>query len=368
MNLRNLLFCSAIAMLAVAFVACNKYNNNTPPKPKEYTFFLDSFAVMEFPAEGGEGVIEWSLREDTRSSSARLLFTTDDEWITLDRTELGKFVVAPNEGEARSGAIVITYAEQRVEVTVSQAGALSAPAEAIELAYAMRLASEDGELPLNIFPIIFFDESETVELGLVLVGAEGDEILQAGCYSVANGGVDAEMSVVTIDDEEYIFADALVDVALEGVVYSFDIAITTTTGEECSLLYCGEVLNMDLSSSGDEPLSFDPVAVKAELYETGNFFLQLYIDGSRYHELDMYDVVAPNDAHLSAGIYSYADETISSWSVFNTGNDQTCPLSDAEIILVHNDDNTTTISGYIISEEGDHIIIDWQGVVEGFEF
>ena len=125
---------------------------------------------------------------------------------------------------------------------------------------------------------------------------------------------------------------------------------------------------MDLSSSGDEPLSFDPVAVKAELYETGNFFLQLYIDGSRYHELDMYDVVAPNDAHLSAGIYSYADETISSWSVFNTGNDQTSPLSDAEIILVHNDDNTTTISGYIISEEGDHIIIDWQGVVEGFEF
>ena len=79
----------------------------------------------------------------------------------------------------------------------------------------------------------------------------------------------------------------------------------------------------------------------------------------------MYDVVAPNEDYLSAGLYSYAAETIGSWSTFNLGNDQTCGLAEAEITLAHNDDNTTTITGFIKSEEGDHITIDWTGVIEG---
>jgi hypothetical protein len=100
----------------------------------------------------------------------------------------------------------------------------------------------------------------------------------------------------------------------------------------------------------------------------GNFFLQLYIDEVRYHELDMLDEVAPNDDFLSAGLYSYAAGTISTWSTFSTGNDQTCSFADAEITLVHNEDNTTTITGYIKSEEGDHITIDWTGAIEGFVY
>jgi hypothetical protein len=43
-------------------------------------------------------------------------------------------------------------------------------------------------------------------------------------------------------------------------------------------------------------------------------------------------------------------------------------LTDAEITLVHNEDNTTTITGYIKSEEGDHITINWTGAVEGFVY
>jgi hypothetical protein len=117
-----------------------------------------------------------------------------------------------------------------------------------------------------------------------------------------------------------------------------------------------------------EPVAFNPVAVKAEYYMIGNFFLQLYIDDTRYHELDMLDEIAPNDDYLSAGIYSYAAETISTWSIFSTGYDQTCGLVDAEITLVHNDDNTTTITGYIKSEEGDHITIEWTGTIEGFVY
>jgi hypothetical protein len=41
---------------------------------------------------------------------------------------------------------------------------------------------------------------------------------------------------------------------------------------------------------------------------------------------------------------------------------------DAEIALSHNDDGTSTIVGFIESEYGDHLDIDWTGVVAGFVF
>ena len=167
--------------------------------------------------------------------------------------------------------------------------------------------------------------------------------------------------------EELFFDTAVAEVAVDGSVYDFDITLTAENGVEYRFVYVGEVIDM-VQEGPAEPVAFNPVAVKAEYYMIGNFFLQLYIDEVRYHELDMLDEIAPNDDYLSAGIYSFAAETISSWSTFSTGNDQTCSLTDAEITLVHNEDNTTTITGYIKSEEGDHITINWTGAVEGFVY
>ena len=349
----------------VALVSCAP--DEPTPDAKEYRFELTSQPSMQFPAEGGEGLIEWTLNEVTRTKphpEAEPMFATQAEWITLSTEQLGAFVVAPNEGEAREAVITITYVEQVVEVAISQA---APEAKATELHYAQRLSSQDAGLELNNFAIVFADEAESIELGLLLVGAEEDEVLKAGRYSVENGGLDIEMSVVAIDGEEYAFVDGDIQVALSGEEYDFDIALTLESGQELLYTYSGEVENM-VQEIVSEPVAFEPVSVKAEYYMIGNFFLQLYIDGTRYHELDMLDEIAPNDDFLSAGTYSYAQQTISSWSTFSTGNDQTCSLTEAEITLVHNADNTTTITGYIKSEQGDHITIDWTGVVDGFVY
>ena len=355
----------------MAFVACEKKASDTPvDTPKEYTLELISPEVMEFTAEGGVGVIEWAFNEVTRSSivdAPSPTFTTEAEWITLNTPKFAMFAVAANEGEAREAAIVITYGEQAESVTIKQEG-VAVEDEAIEFAAAVRLSCEEYELPWNNFAIAFEDATSEYQLALVLVGAEGDEVLAEGTYNVENGGLDLYSSLLMVGLDEYEIAEGVAEVALDGEVYDFDITITTADGQEYTFTYTGEVEDMVQEPAVVEPVAFEPVAVKAERYMIGNFFLQFYIDDTRYHELDMYDEIAPNDDYLSAGVYSYAAETISTWSIFSTGNDQTCGLVDAEITLVHNDDNTTTITGYIKSEEGDHITIEWTGTIEGFVY
>lgn len=369
MKLLRLFICVAVVFITMAFVACEKKASDTPvDTPKEYTLELISPEVMEFTAEGGVGTIEWAFNEVTRSSIVDApcpTFTTEAEWITLNTPKFAMFAVAANEGEAREAAIVITYGEQTKSVTIKQEG-VAVEDEAIEFAAAMRLSCEEYELPWNNFAIAFEDATSEYQLALLLVGAEGDEVLAEGTYNAENGGLDLYSSVLMVGLDEYEIAEGVAEVALDGEVYDFDITITTADGQEYTFTYTGEVEDMVQEPAVVEPVAFEPVAVKAERYMIGNFFLQFYIDDTRYHELDMYDEIHPNDDLLSAGTYTYADEAIGTWSTFSTGYDQTCALADAEITITHNEDNTTTITGYIKSEEGDYITIDWTGVVDGF--
>lgn len=362
---------AALALVAMVFVACEP-DSPTSDTPKEYAFELKSETTMEFPADGGEGVIEWALNEVTRYEpvpEALPTFYTEAAWITLDADNLGAFTVAANEGDAREAVINIEYKEQKLAVTVKQAATAPAPVEVVELAVAVRIPSEELGLENNVFVLAFSDDAESLELGIVLVGEEGTEVLTAGVYNVDNEGLVADECALQVysDEglEEYFFEGGEVEVTVDGENYTFDIALLSSEGEQLCFTYEGVVVDMVPESKPAEPVAFTPTAVKAELYEAGNFFLQLYIDGANYHELDMYDVVEPNEYYLSAGVYSYAAETIGSWSIFNLGNDQTCGLEDAELTLAHNADNTSTITGYIKSEQGDHITIDWTGVIEG---
>ena len=356
-----------VAIFSLTLVACNDEPAPEQPK-KEYALEITSDAVMEFTAEGGASKIVWALNEVTRNEPVmhpEVILSAEAEWITIDPDMTGIFIVAKNVAEAREAVITIKYREQEETVTVKQA----APgAEAIELVSAVRLSCEAYELPWNNFAIAFEDATSEYQLALLFVGAEGDEMLAEGVYSAENGGLDLYSGVLMIGLDEYEIAEGVVEVALDVEEYDFDITITTTDGQKYTFVYTGEVENMVQVPVAVEPVAFTPACVKAERYMIGNFFLQLYIDGTRYHELDMYDEVTPNDDMLSAGTYSYAAETISTWSTFSTGNDQTCSLADAEITLVNNDDNTTTITGYIKSEQGDYITIDWTGAIEGFVY
>ena len=362
---------AVLAVVAMAFVACEP-DKPTDKPVKEYALEVKSETTMEFPAEGGEGVIEWALNEVTRYEpvpEALPTFYTEAEWITLDAENLGAFAVAANEGEAREAVINIEYKEQKFAVTVKQAAVIVDDPKVV-FAAAARIPSAELGLENNIFVLTFVDDAESTELNIVLVGDEGDEILKAGTYSAENGGFSVEENLLVYYDtnEEFSFVDGEVVVAVDGENYDFDMTLVAEDGSEFMFIYSGPVIDMVPEVKPAEPVAFTPAAVKAEYSMIGNFFLQLYIDEVRYHELDMLDEIAPNDDYLSAGLYSFAAETISSWSTFSTRNDQTCPLADAEITLTHNADNTTTITGYIKSEDGDHITINWTGAVEGFVY
>ena len=120
MKLTKLFMRVVVAVAAMAFAACQP---DTPETQKDYTLEVTSEKTMEFPAEGGEGVIEWVLNEVVRSSaSLQPEFTTDAEWITLYAEDKGAFAVAVNEGEVRETVIKVAYAEQVIDVIVKQAG------------------------------------------------------------------------------------------------------------------------------------------------------------------------------------------------------------------------------------------------------
>ena len=374
MRIRNLFY--LLLALPLVFAACEP---DTPEQnvEKKAVLILTSEATMEFAAEGGQGVITYTakMEEVTRTSPVpepEVKATCEVAWVeNLTVAENITFDVAVNEGEARETKIVVTYSDKSFEVAVKQAAKAVTPTPEfdmeLEMVQSMRLGADygfDGED--YEFMIAFCDESEEFELVAYLIGNEGDTTLQPGTYSVANGTVDVENMTAGDDEVTYMFKDAEVVVALEEDIYDIDMVLTTTEDKCFHFTFNGEIENMELVVN--EPTEFVPVNVTAEKYEAGNFYLQLWVDDMYYHELDMYDNTNPNDDYLSEGVYSYADGSIGTYSIYSTGNDTSCTLSDAQVSIMYNDDNSVNIAGYIISSEGHHIIFDWSGEVDGFNF
>ncbi len=374
MRIRNLFY--LLLALPLVFAACEP---DTPEQnvEKKAVLILTSEATMEFAAEGGQGVITYTakMEEVTRTSPApepEVEATCEVAWVeNLTVAENITFDVAVNEGEARETKIVVTYSDKSFEVAVKQAAKAVTPTPEfdmeLEMVQSMRLGADygfDGED--YEFMIAFCDESEEFELVTYLVGNDGDTVLQPGTYSVANGTVDVENMTAGDDEVTYMFKDAEVVVALEEDIYDIDMVLTTTEDKCFHFTFNGEIENMELVVN--EPTEFVPVNVTAEKYEAGNFYLQLWVDDMYYHELDMYDNTNPNDDYLSEGVYRYADGSIGTYSIYSTGNDTSCTLSDAQVSIMYNDDNSVNIAGYIISSEGHYIIFDWSGEVDGFNF
>lgn len=116
-----------LLMLPLLFVACEPGNTPEPPVPVSLT--LTSDASMMFEAEGGQGVITYTLTAAEESALPGV--TCEAEWIT--NIEVGQtitFDVAVNEGDDRQTKIVVAYSTESFEVTVRQSkGEESVPTE-----------------------------------------------------------------------------------------------------------------------------------------------------------------------------------------------------------------------------------------------
>ena len=110
--------------LPLAFAACTE--PDTPGvENKEYDLKVTSETILNFEAEGGKGVIAYTLEEKTRFSPVGQPVVEafcEATWVSeLTVAENITFQVAANEADARETEIVVTYGEQEVKVAVKQA-------------------------------------------------------------------------------------------------------------------------------------------------------------------------------------------------------------------------------------------------------
>ena len=110
--------------LPLAFAACTE--PDTPGvENKEYDLKVTSETTLNFDAEGGKGVIAYTLEEKTRFSPVGQPVVEafcEATWVSeLTVAENITFQVAANEVDARETEIVVTYGEQEVKVAVKQA-------------------------------------------------------------------------------------------------------------------------------------------------------------------------------------------------------------------------------------------------------
>lgn len=110
--------------LPLAFAACTE--PDTPGvENKEYDLKVTSETTLNFEAEGGKGVIAYTLEEKTRFSPVGQPVVEafcEATWVSeLTVAENITFQVAANEADARETEIVVSYGEQEVKVAVKQA-------------------------------------------------------------------------------------------------------------------------------------------------------------------------------------------------------------------------------------------------------
>ena len=115
-----------LAML-LGVVACDTEKPApTPPSTEEATLELTSAGSLWFDAEGGEGVITYTLENAVKG--VNLTATSSVEWIEVkDIAQSITYVVAKNEMEEdRRGTITVEYGDKSFSVSVMQRAQLNA--------------------------------------------------------------------------------------------------------------------------------------------------------------------------------------------------------------------------------------------------
>ena len=324
--------------LPLVFAACNE----TPDTPvqKEYTLEVTSAKVMEFTAEGGEGLIEWTINEVTRTTPVPEplpTFVTEAEWIALDAENLGAFTVAENDGEAREAVIRVEYLDQVEEVTVKQEGFIRFEASIFECEY----SELGGDAPANFFVVL--SDNGTSEDGGVKANSTYYCIdLYAHNYDDMSDGY------VTIPEGEYTL-DTLNTFAARTFtqMYSYFLQVGDTENDvddqyysEASLVVSSEGITLTAIIDGQEhivtytgsleiPVEVEPVVEAVELgYAMANYMGDYYNPGvadnftlvlsdlgwdedgwelpnAAYYVLDLYTEVVDGELAIPHGTYVF---------------------------------------------------------------
>ena len=209
------------------------------------------------------------------------------------------------------------------------------------LAYGERIPLAEYGFPDNYYLIGFYDETGNILLGVVIIGADGESILQAGTYTAANGGLMMEGFELYIGEtEEYFFEGGDGTIVVGGDVdgYTFDIELTDAEGQNFHFTFEGVISGMNLN--GDLPtedVNLTLEVLEGEYYgteysDTYNYYVLLsdlgtnesgyaYADGTYYY-MDLYSVEGEVDEegyiHVPAGTYTFdANDSTAEWTMGN---------------------------------------------------
>lgn len=345
----------------------------------ETSLTLEPSDKVTFGREGGQGLIKYTLKNPIEGVA--LEARCEAAWIsdiTITTKNINFIVAANNTGDNRSTTLVITYDTLSYEIAIEQSKEDAINTVELHMDWATRVASSEFGLPNNYFCLTFGDNNELTQFALSLVSNEGSDVLKGGVYTPLTEDLlleGTQLYIFTEGDKPITFINGRATVEVEENIYKFDIYLSHQDGTSYHITYEGEVSRMG-SSNPDGVQNFVPYMVCAVAWwEPGNFSLQLYINMAYCHELDMYDLIGNSSDYLAEGVYTLAPSggngkkqyINSSWAKYSNGDGTNEWLADAEIEIKHNNKRTTTIKGFLKTESGIVVNIDWTGVVEGFD-
>ena len=338
MKIKNLFY--LLLALPLVFAACNE-TPDVPPTPEaKPSLTLTSDAVLNFGAEGGEAAITYNLQNPVEGTE--LTVACEADWVEAVAGDKVRVTVAANDGEAREAKIVVAYGDLNFEVAVKQAAKAAKEYLYDEvLVYGERISLADYGFPDNYYLIGFYDESNQILLGVVIVGAEGESILSAGTYTAANGGLMMEgMELYIGETEEYFFEGGNGTIVVGGDIdgYTFDIELTNADAQNFHFTFEGVINGMNLKGNlPTEDVNMEATYLGGEYYgieysETYNYYLLLSDKGigedgyvipyGTYYQVDLYGLEGEVDEegyiHVPAGTYTFdANDTTAEWTMGN---------------------------------------------------
>ena len=332
----NKLFLLLLA-LPLAFAACT----DTPDEvKKEAQLTLTSADTLEFSAAGGTAEISYSLVNPTEG--VELTATADTEWVKVVAGDKVRVTVEANNGEYREAKVTVAFGNKSFDVAVKQAAQeAKGYLYDMEMAYAERYDLSEYDFPYNYYLIAFYSADGNILMGAVIVGKEGEEILSAGTYTAANGGLMMEgFELYVGENEEYFFegGDGTIVVGGDIYGYTFDIEIANAEGQNFHFTYEGTVEAMNPRAGlPTEPFNITAEHFDGNYYGTDfstahNYYIMLSdkglndegyaCAGGNYYQIDLYSVQGSIDGdgyiHIPAGTYTFdANDTMTEWTVGN---------------------------------------------------
>ena len=118
MKLKNLFY--LLLALPLAFASCSDLLGDEKEPAKTPKLTVTSSLTVEFEADGGSGIITYTL--ENAPEGAQVSATCEADWVSdLTVGAMITYKVSKNDGDARDTKIVVSYEQQVVEVSLTQA-------------------------------------------------------------------------------------------------------------------------------------------------------------------------------------------------------------------------------------------------------